>query len=83
MRGLLERQRERIAQAVSEDAQITIDFDPAERRQHEADWRAWSRRLREIDQELESEPRRIAETYSVRAVRVDPVGIVYLWPTRG
>ena len=26
------------------------------------------------------EPRRIAGTWSVRAVRVDPVGLVYLWP---
>ena len=26
------------------------------------------------------EPRRIAEAWTVRAVRVDPVGLVYLWP---
>ena len=24
-------------------------------------------------------PRRIAETWTVRAMRVDPVGLVYLW----
>ena len=24
-------------------------------------------------------PRRIAETWAVHAVRVDPVGLVYLW----
>ena len=80
MRDLLDRQRMRIAAAVRDSAQPALDFDAAERRQHEADRRAWDRRLRQIEDELESEPRRIAETYAVRAVRVDPVGIVYLWP---
>ena len=82
MRELLERQRERIA-AARDSAQLALDFDAAERRQHEADRRAWDRRLAAIDDELESEPRRIADTWAVRAVRVDPVGIVYLWPARG
>ena len=80
MRELLERQHTRIVGAVRESRQMAIDFDAAERRQHEADRRAWDRRLKRIEEELESEPRRIAETWTVRAVRVDPVGIVYLWP---
>ena len=80
MRELLERQHTRIVGAVRESRQMAIDFDAAERRQHEADRRAWDRRLKQIEEELESEPRRIAETWTVRAVRVDPVGIVYLWP---
>ena len=80
MRALLERQRMRIAGAVSESRQMAIDFDATERRQHEADRRAWDRRLKQIEDELKSEPRRIAETWTVRAMRVDPVGIVYLWP---
>ena len=80
MRELLERQHTRIAGAVRESRQMAIDFGAAERRQHEADRRAWDRRLKQIEEELESEPRRIAETWTVRAVRVDPVGIVYLWP---
>ena len=80
MRELLERQHTRIAGAVRESRQMAIDFDAVERRQHEADRRAWDRRLKQIEEELESEPRRIAETWTVRAVRVDPVGIVYLWP---
>ena len=80
MRALLERQRTRIAGAVGESRQMAIGFDATERRQHEADRRVWDRRLRQIEDELESEPRRIAETWTVRAVRVDPVGLVYLWP---
>ncbi len=84
MRELLERQRKRIANAAGvDDRQMMFDFDPVERRQREADRRAWDRRLREIEVELETEPRRIADTYTVRAVRVDPLGLVYLWPKTG
>ena len=81
---LLERQRQRIRKAAGEDdAQMTFDFYDAERRQREADRRAWTRRLSAIESELESEPRRIGEGYRVRAERVDPVGIAYLWPRSG
>ena len=81
---LLERQRERIAETASrDDRQMTLDFAEDERRQREADRRAWTRRLEAIEKELESEPRRIAESYAVRAVRVDPLGLVYLWPSTG
>ena len=78
---LLRRQRKRIAEAAGKDErQMTIDFDDAERRQREADRRAWTRRLQAIEIELETEPARIADGYRVRAVRVDPLGLVYLWP---
>ena len=84
MTELLERQRKRIADAAgADDRQMTLDFDPAERRQREADRRAWARRLEAIQKELETEPRRIVDTYTVRAVRVDPLGLVYLWPRTG
>ena len=81
---LLERQRRRIAEAAGkDDGQMTFDFDEAERRQREADRRAWTRRLDAIETELETEPARIADGYRVRAVRVDPLGLVYLWPRTG
>ena len=81
---LLEGQHRRIADAVgSGGQQLPLDFDQAELRQLEADRRAWARRLDEIESELESEPRRIADTYAVRAHRVDPLGLVYLWPRTG
>ncbi len=35
---------------------------------------------REFDLDLEREPQRIREFYEVRAPRVEPVGLVYLWP---
>ena len=84
MTELLMRQRERIEAAAGEDdPQMALDFDPAELRQREADRRAWKRRLAEIETELDTEPRRIADVYTVRAVRVDPLGLVYLWPRTG
>ena len=91
MIDLLQRQRQRIAEeAGKDDSQLMLDFDPAERRQREAerrqreaDRRAWSRRLYAIETELENEPRRIAETYRVHATRIDPIGLVYLWPRTG
>lgn len=84
MRELLERQRERIARAAGgDDRQLVLDLDPMERRQREADRRAWDRRLQDIEKELTTEPQRIADTYTVRAARVDPIGLVYLWPKSG
>ena len=84
MTELLERQRKRIAAAAgAEGLQLELDLNPAERRQLDADRRAWARRLDAIETELETEPRRIADTYSVLAVRIDPLGLVYLWPRTG
>jgi len=42
--------------------------------------RAWRTRLEQFDHDLEREPQRIREFYEVRARRVEPVGLVYLWP---
>ena len=79
---LLQRQRKRIVEtAGNDDGQLMLD--EAERRQREADRRAWARRLEAIERELKIEPRRIADTYRVRAIRVDPIGLVYLWPRTG
>ena len=81
---LLKRQRKRITEAAGkDDRQLVFDFDEAERRQREADRRAWSRRLEAIETELETEPARIADAYRVLAIRVDPLGLVYLWPQTG
>lgn len=84
MRELLEAQRKRIARAAGvDDRQMIFDFDEAERRQRDADRRAWDRRLREIDVELKTEPGRIADIYRIRTHRIEPLGLVYLWPKTG
>ena len=84
MTELLERQRRRIADAAGKnDRQMELGLNPAERRQLDADRRAWARRLEAIEIELATEPQRIADTYTVQATRVDPLGLVYLWPRTG
>jgi ERCC4-related helicase len=80
---LLTSQRERLRKAAAaKDAdQLELDLsDPAERRQRAADRRRWQTRLEEIERELVEEPKRVADSYSVRTQRLEPVGIVYLWP---
>jgi superfamily II DNA or RNA helicase len=84
LRETLERQRERVREELERTEprirQLTLDFDDEEKRQLEADLRAWRARLAEFDDDLVTEPRRIREFYEVRARRVEPVGLVYLWP---
>ena len=84
LRETLERQRDRVREELGRHReqfkQLTLDFDVEERRQVEANMRAWERRLEQFDSELDTEPDRVAAFYDVRARRVEPVGLVYLWP---
>jgi ERCC4-related helicase len=83
---LLQQQRKRIAKANDE-------FDPnqfllpgigdEERREREADRRHWQGRLERLEKEIREEPARIRASYGVSAHRLDPVGLVYLWPATG
>jgi ERCC4-related helicase len=84
LRALIESQRSRIENERRrfDPNQLTL-FDPEERRQKEADRRFWDRRLAEIPTEIEREPARIRAGYAVAATRVEPVGMVYLWPVTG
>ena len=84
MTALLLAQRERIIQeARVDDRQLELGLDTPEDRQRAADRRAWVRRLDAIEAELESEPKRIADIYTIQADRIDPMGLVYLWPRTG
>jgi len=84
LRETLERQRERVRDELEKTEpelhQLTLGFDDDEKRQLEADVRSWRVRLTQFDRDLEHEPRRIRDFYAVRARRVEPVGLVYLWP---
>jgi polyhydroxyalkanoate synthesis regulator phasin len=82
---LLEQQRSRIAKAAKDfnSNQLTLDLVPEERREREADRRHWEGRLTRLERELRDEPRRLRESYEVRAHRLEPVGLVYLWPASG
>jgi ERCC4-related helicase len=51
-----------------------------ELRQFEADRRSWDGKLLRLQQELESEPEKVRKGYEVQARRLEPIGLVYLWP---
>ena len=82
---LLDQQRSRIANAAKDfdPNQLTLDLVPEERREREADRRHWEGRLTRLERELRDEPERLRNSYEVLAHRLEPVGIVYLWPVSG
>lgn len=51
-----------------------------EQRELERDQAHMQDRLRRIDQELKSEPEAIRALFEVVQLRLEPVGLVYLWP---
>ena len=84
MKKILEEQQTRIVkcQEESKAVQLSLPFIE-EQRQLDADRRHWEKRLQAIAVELISEPARIEAAYKVKAVRVEPVGVIYLWPISG
>lgn len=85
LRETLERQRDRVREELAkyegrEFEQLTLGFDDEDKRQLETNMRAWPRRLEQFERDLVTEPQRIRDFYEVRARRVEPIGLVYLWP---
>src|SRR5262249_32289562 len=85
LREILERQRERVKEELAKYEgkafeQLTFGFDEDEKRQLESNMKAWRIRLDQFDRDLAREPRRVREFYEVRAKRIEPIGLVYLWP---
>jgi superfamily II DNA or RNA helicase len=84
MRDILEDQRKRILAVAEKNRDTTPDlFNQEELRQLDADRRHWGRRLAALDAEMAGEPDRVRGVYTVKARRVEPVGLVYLWPVTG
>jgi hypothetical protein len=52
----------------------------SDQQQLESDRKHWKKRIDELESEIRSEPQRIEEIYQVKANRIEPVGLVYLWP---
>jgi hypothetical protein len=80
---LLEDQRRRVTANLTryrEDTQMTFGFDDDQRRQIDADARRWQEWLANVEGDLLREPARIREFYTVKSHRIEPVGLVYLWP---
>lgn len=82
MRQLLEDQRDRILkqQGKYKEQQLSL-FPTEEMRQIELDFKHWEKRLIQLEQEIEQEPQRIKQIYEVKSSRIEPVGLVYLYPT--
>ena len=87
LRETLGGQRGRVEAELRRDEgggiQLVIEFSEEEKRQRQADVTSWRTRLAQFDRDLETEPDRIREFYEVRAKRVEPIGLVYLWPDTG
>jgi hypothetical protein len=83
MRDILEAQKKHLEETVTRykrDDQLKLQFNEEEKRQLEANQRYWDKRLISLESELKTEPDRIRSQYNVRAQRVEPIGLVYLWP---
>ena len=93
MKEILETQRTHINTKIKQHAkpekdrdQTKFEFaveDPEEKRQLSANKRFWAKRLELLKDELKTEPDRIRDLYDVKATRIEPVGLVYLWPATG
>ena len=83
---ILEKQKSRVQQELDqyeqggEQQRLSFEKESEEYRQLEANVRSWKRQLERFDKDLQEEPARIQGNYEVQAQRVEPVGLVYLWP---
>ena len=86
LRATLQEQRKRVVVSLAKEnerneiQQLSLGFKQDEIRQVRANVRSWERRIKEFDKEIETAPERVRSIYDVRARRVEPVGLVYLWP---
>lgn len=84
LREILQRQRQRVEEELlhheREFDQLTFGFAEEEKREMEANMRSWRSRLEQFQKDIEAEPKRVRDFYEVKATRIEPVGIVYLWP---
>ncbi|QDT79191.1 RNA polymerase-associated protein RapA [Gimesia maris] len=90
MQNILQTQQKHIDSTIKRISklnpkQMQLDFgdEEDEIQQLNANKRYWGKRLEEIKEELKTEPARIQELYTVKARRIEPVGLVYLWPVTG
>ena len=82
LRQLLDTQREAIEHTLAQDTQLGLaGILPELERQQFADDREHMRgRLDAIRRELATEPADLQSLYDIRLRRLEPVGLVYLWP---
>ncbi|HEX2881549.1 MAG TPA: hypothetical protein VHO25_18595, partial [Polyangiaceae bacterium] len=81
LRKILKTQRETIKKTLSSQLSLFEELSADERKQWQNDKEHMSARLDAIDREIETEPKEIEALYKVSLQRLEPVGLVYLWPT--
>jgi hypothetical protein len=84
LRSILRRQKSAI-EAVLGGSQLKLEFGQSESEQQQAKQREQDlahlrRRLDGIASEMEREPQELAGLYAVKLRRLEPVGLVFLWP---
>ena len=83
LEALIRERSDRILATQKRAAQLELGFNTDEVKQLRAEQRHWQTRLADLEREVTEEPRRLRESYEVRSARVEPVGLVYLWPVSG
>ena len=79
-----EAKRARLAPTLFEVAPVGgSTLDDRIRRERAAEKRDLLQRQALLPREIDEEPARILRRFDVRAVRLEPVGLVYLWPEKG
>ncbi|MGO9833387.1 MAG: DISARM system SNF2-like helicase DrmD [Polyangiaceae bacterium] len=81
LRQILEAQRSAIEKTLHGPVQLGLEFGEREKSQLTQDRKHMAIRLTAIAKEISSEPEAIGRTYEVVLRRLEPVGLVYLWPT--
>lgn len=79
---ILQEQKQRVAKELrrKDTDQMLFDFNDEEKRQLSANRRYWERWLEKVDVDIREEPERIRRFYEINSARLQPVGLVYLWP---
>jgi len=82
LRKILKSQKSTIERTLTgQQMSLFKDFSADEKKQWENDKEHMQSRLTAIEHELETEPEEIEALYKVSLQRLEPIGLVYLWPT--
>lgn len=80
LKQILQAQKASIEKALGAQQLNLFDFSADEKKQWDNDKEHMQSRLSALQKELETEPKDIEDLYQVTLKRLEPVGLVYLWP---
>ncbi len=84
LRRLLQDQHDRVgkAEAQPDSPQLAL-FPDEEAEQRRRERTHWRRKLVSLTEQIATEPARVRDSYTIRADRIETVGLLYLWPETG